>query len=80
MSGPTFLYCASRPCGCVVAARVDSPDRVKDTAKSISGWISDGLTVERKANGGASIWTKCGGHSTLTDDEWIAAMRDGGAR
>lgn len=42
-----FAYIGRKPCGCIVAAVVDSPERRKDTAQKVAGFIADGLTVER---------------------------------
>ena len=42
-----YAYIGIKKCGCVVAAAVDSPDRPKDVAKDVAGFIRDGLTIER---------------------------------
>jgi hypothetical protein len=40
-------YVGIRPCGCVVCACVDRPEDKKQTAKTVSTWIQDGLRIER---------------------------------
>lgn len=47
---------------------VDSPEDVRDTAKTIAGWVRDGLTVERV--------TLDRGREGLT--EYVAAKRAAG--
>lgn len=36
-----------KSCGCVVAAVVDSPDHMIDTANTVAGWGRSGFTVRR---------------------------------
>ena len=45
-------YIARKPeCGCMVCAAVDMPEHKKDTAKTVAGWIKDGLTVSMATAG-----------------------------
>ena len=48
MSEATHVYVGTTKCGCRVCVVVDSPDRARYTAKSISGYVRDGLTVTRE--------------------------------
>jgi hypothetical protein len=41
-----MCYIGRKSCGCVVAAVVDNPDRKKDVARSVAGFIKEGLTIE----------------------------------
>ena len=43
----THAYIGIKACGCVQAVVVDDPKYPKDTARSVSDFIKDGLTVER---------------------------------
>jgi hypothetical protein len=40
-------YVGRYACGCAVAACVDDPQWKKDTAKTLSQWIKEGMAVER---------------------------------
>lgn len=42
-----MAYIGIERCGCVTAAVVDSPGREKDTRKAVSGFMRDGLSIER---------------------------------
>lgn len=42
-----FSYIARCKCGEVVCAVVDNPDHASEVARLVSGWIRDGLAVER---------------------------------
>ena len=50
MSDATHVYIGSMPCGCKVAACVDSPGPVykKQCAKAVSDMIKNGYSVERR--------------------------------
>ena len=43
----SMTYIAKRPCGCIVAASVDNPERRADVAEFVSDCIREGYTVER---------------------------------
>ena len=43
----THAYIAKAPCGCIVAAVVDSSEHKKDVAKDIASFLKDGLAIER---------------------------------
>lgn len=43
------VYVGTTACGCRVAVVADLPDNKKLTAKSIAGYIRDGLTVTRES-------------------------------
>ena len=47
MSDDTHVYIGTLPCGCHVAAVVDSVDRVKETALSVSKMIRQGYAISR---------------------------------
>lgn len=47
MEESTYCYVARKDCGCMVAAAVDKSDYREDTAKLLSDWILEGLTVDR---------------------------------
>ncbi len=53
MSETDPAYIARDLCGCIVAATVDRPEHVRDTAKTIAEWVRDGLTLERTTVGDA---------------------------
>jgi hypothetical protein len=42
-----MAYVGIAPCGCMRAAVVDEPKHAKDVRKDVSGFMRDGLTVER---------------------------------
>ncbi len=42
-------YVAFKACGCAVAACVIVPQHRKDTARSVSEWIRDGLRIETRS-------------------------------
>lgn len=42
-------YIGVNAAGFAVTAAVDNPEHKAETAKSIAGWIRDGLTVERRS-------------------------------
>jgi hypothetical protein len=48
MTEEAMCYVGIKPCGCCVAAAVDNPEWAKDTAKAVSKWMRDGLTIERR--------------------------------
>lgn len=39
-------YVGKKPCGCIVAAIVDSPSDRERVAAALRGWVQAGLTVE----------------------------------
>lgn len=41
-------YIALLPCGCIVAAIVDSFEHRSDVAKEVASWIRDGHRIERR--------------------------------
>jgi len=43
----THSYIARRSCGCIVAAIIDNPDTVRETALEVASWERRGLTTER---------------------------------
>ena len=47
MRDSTHVYIGTLPCGCHVAAVLDSVDRAKETAKSVGGLIRRGYTISR---------------------------------
>ena len=48
MSEERFCYVGRQPgCGCIGLVVVDDPQHAKDTAKSVSDAVIDGLTIER---------------------------------
>lgn len=46
----THSYVGVLPCGCRVAATVDTPGDEKRVAKDVASFIKDGLRVERVTN------------------------------
>ncbi len=42
-----YAYIGRKPCGCVVAATVDSLEHAEDVAKDLVGWVRRGWAVER---------------------------------
>jgi protein gp37 len=42
-----YAYVAYKPCGCLVCATVDEPNRAKHTAKHLSQWVKAGYRIER---------------------------------
>lgn len=42
-----MAYVGIKPCGCMVAARVDNSKHKKEVAKDISDFVKQGLRVER---------------------------------
>ena len=47
MTDERMSYIGRAECGCIVACCVDNPFHKKDTAKALSDFIKDGLTIER---------------------------------
>lgn len=47
MSEATHSYIGIKPCGCVVAAVVDSPSMKQEASKALAEWVQGGLTIER---------------------------------
>ena len=47
MDTEPMVYLARKPCGCVVAVQVDTPEYSRAVAKEIGNWVRDGYTVER---------------------------------
>lgn len=43
----THAYIARKPCGCVVGATVDEPQRTGHTSQVVAEWILRGMAVER---------------------------------
>jgi hypothetical protein len=41
-------YVGFKECGCAVAATVINPEHRKETARTVSSWIRQGLAVEKK--------------------------------
>lgn len=47
MSGREFVYIGFKSCGCGVAVCVDDPSHKRETAKTVAGYLREGLTIER---------------------------------
>ena len=43
----TMCYIGRKACGCITAVVVDAPESKKETAKSVAGFIAQGLTIDR---------------------------------
>ena len=42
-----MCYVARKPCGCIVAATVDTPDMQKSNPKQVMKWMRKGLVIDR---------------------------------
>ncbi len=70
-----FVYIGAAPCGCVVSAYIDNPNRKRDVDKAIADSVRDGLLVSRIPRSTTSPFTKCEPHKDITDhSKWIEAI------
>lgn len=57
-----YAYVGVAECGCIRAAAVDNPAHAKEVRKDVSGFMRDGMVVERRTVAEARVQLCLTGH------------------